>query len=341
MKTAEVRSRPRPCSARARAARHEAPAEAPTSTTRSSTATFPIEGQQELEHASPRALRLRAGATGGSTRPSTRSRTASAPTDIRITTRYSRARLESLFSTHARVRARPLRAAGRPGARADAAGQRGVARDARVAEPRMWENLVGRSLPFWRRFYPRAAGGLPRRSSGRSTLERLLPRGQQVEPSLIRVDADEVTYNLHIILRFELEQEIIDGADRARGRCRGVERADEGVPRRRRAGRRARRAAGRALVGRRASGTSRRTRSATSSPPRSGRRCARRCRIWTSSSRRRVRRPCASGWAERPPPRAEVHAAGDARRVAGAPLDAGPYLRYLKDKVSELAGAAA
>jgi carboxypeptidase Taq len=72
----------------------------------------------------------------------------------------------------------------------------------------MWENMVGRSLPFWRHFYPELQrtfsgplGGVPLEDWYRSV--------NWVEPSLIRVDADEATYNLHIILRFELEQELL------------------------------------------------------------------------------------------------------------------------------------
>jgi carboxypeptidase Taq len=73
----------------------------------------------------------------------------------------------------------------------------------------MWENLVGRSLPFWRFFFPALQRTFPDQLSGVDveTWHRAVNR---VQPSLIRVEADEVTYNLHIILRFELEQEIID-----------------------------------------------------------------------------------------------------------------------------------
>ena len=77
------------------------------------------------------------------------------------------------------------------------------------SQSRLWENLVGRSLPFWRYFYPQPAGTFPAQL-GTST-SRVLPGGQPVYPSLIRVEADEVTYNLHIILRFELESEMLDG----------------------------------------------------------------------------------------------------------------------------------
>ena len=88
----------------------------------------------------------------------------------------------------------------------------------------MWENLVGRSRPFWRCFYPQLQAALPGRIR-RSRAETFYRAINKVEPSLIRVEADEATYNLHIILRFELEQEIFDGDARARGPARGLERA--------------------------------------------------------------------------------------------------------------------
>ena len=79
------------------------------------------------------------------------------------------------------------------------------------SQSRLWENLVGRSLPFWRHFYPRAAGGVSRRSSATSTLDTFYRAINKVDPSLIRTDADEVTYNLHVMLRFDLELALLEG----------------------------------------------------------------------------------------------------------------------------------
>jgi carboxypeptidase Taq len=85
----------------------------------------------------------------------------------------------------------------------------GVSLGVHESQSRTWENLVGRSRPFWRFFYPQLQQTFP---------EQLGPVGEEafyravnkVQPSFIRIDADEVTYNLHIILRFELEQELIE-----------------------------------------------------------------------------------------------------------------------------------
>jgi carboxypeptidase Taq len=73
----------------------------------------------------------------------------------------------------------------------------------------MWENLVGRSRPFWRHFYPGLQQALPAlRDVDEEAFYRAINR---VNPSFIRVDADEVTYGLHIVLRFELEQDVLSG----------------------------------------------------------------------------------------------------------------------------------
>jgi len=71
----------------------------------------------------------------------------------------------------------------------------------------MWENLVGRSEPFWRHFFPRAQELFPTLAD--TDVESFYREVNRVEPSLIRVEADEATYNLHIILRFELEQAML------------------------------------------------------------------------------------------------------------------------------------
>ncbi len=86
----------------------------------------------------------------------------------------------------------------------------GVSLALHESQSRTWENLIGRSSSFWRFFYPRLQEVFPERLG--SVDEEAFYRGvNRVYPSLIRIDADEVTYNLHIILRFELEQELIEG----------------------------------------------------------------------------------------------------------------------------------
>lgn len=78
------------------------------------------------------------------------------------------------------------------------------------SQSRLWENLVGRSLPFWKYFYPRARQAFPE-ALGKVALSDFHLAINHVEPSLNRVQADEVTYNMHILVRFELERALIGG----------------------------------------------------------------------------------------------------------------------------------
>ncbi|HLS89058.1 MAG TPA: carboxypeptidase M32 [Sphingobacteriaceae bacterium] len=78
------------------------------------------------------------------------------------------------------------------------------------SQSRLYENLVGRSRAFWQFFMPKAAAAFPARLEG-VTAEDMYRAVNKVAPSLIRVEADEVTYPLHIMVRFELEQALIQG----------------------------------------------------------------------------------------------------------------------------------
>jgi carboxypeptidase Taq len=86
---------------------------------------------------------------------------------------------------------------------------RGASMSLHESQSRMWENLVGRSRPFWRFFYPTFQSIFP--EFGDVDEDAFYRAVNKVEPSLLRVEADEVTYSLHIILRFELEQELLSG----------------------------------------------------------------------------------------------------------------------------------
>jgi carboxypeptidase Taq len=79
------------------------------------------------------------------------------------------------------------------------------------SQSRMWENLVGRSLPFWKYFYPRLKEIFPTQL-GDVDLMTFYRGINKVQPSLIRVEADEATYNLHIMLRLELEIALMEGS---------------------------------------------------------------------------------------------------------------------------------
>ncbi len=89
--------------------------------------------------------------------------------------------------------------------------QEGTSSGFHESQSRLWENVVGRSLSTWRFFYPRLQETFPEQLAG-VPLDRFHRALNRVAPGVIRVDADEVTYSLHIVLRFELERDMLSGA---------------------------------------------------------------------------------------------------------------------------------
>jgi len=79
------------------------------------------------------------------------------------------------------------------------------------SQSRMFENLIGRSYPFWKHYYPRLQEFFPKQL-GDVDLEVFYKGINKVIPSLIRVEADEATYNLHIMLRLEIEIALMEGS---------------------------------------------------------------------------------------------------------------------------------
>lgn len=78
------------------------------------------------------------------------------------------------------------------------------------SQSRLWENLVGRSRPFWQHYYPRLQSVFSEQLAS-VPLDTFFRAINRVHPGLIRVEADELTYNLHIMLRFELENGLLEG----------------------------------------------------------------------------------------------------------------------------------
>jgi carboxypeptidase Taq len=87
----------------------------------------------------------------------------------------------------------------------------GVSLGVHESQSRLWENLVGRSPAFWRHWLPRLRERFPLTMRD-VELDTFIRAINVVRPTLIRVEADEVTYSLHVILRFELELALIDGS---------------------------------------------------------------------------------------------------------------------------------
>jgi carboxypeptidase Taq len=79
------------------------------------------------------------------------------------------------------------------------------------SQSRLWENLVGRSRPFWEHFWPALQRRCPSQL-GAATLDEFYRAINRVRPSYIRVEADEATYNLHVMLRVEMELAMLAGS---------------------------------------------------------------------------------------------------------------------------------
>ncbi len=86
----------------------------------------------------------------------------------------------------------------------------GVSLGVHESQSRTWENIVGRSKAFWKRFLPDLQRSFPELAE--MSLDEWYRAVNKVQPSFIRVEADEVTYNLHILVRFELECDLLTGA---------------------------------------------------------------------------------------------------------------------------------
>ena len=130
--------------------------------------------------------------------------------DVRITTRYEADNpLATLFSTmHESGHAMYEQGIDLAYERTPLSG--GASLAVHESQSRMWENLVGRSLPFWEHFYPSLKKTFASQLDGVS-LKSFYKAINKVEPSLIRVNADEATYNMHIMLRLELEIGMVEG----------------------------------------------------------------------------------------------------------------------------------
>ena len=129
--------------------------------------------------------------------------------DIRMTTRYKPTNLRSLWAgMHEAGHGLTYQGSEPSLARSPLYGNASLGLG--ESQSRTWENLVGRSLAFWRGRLPELQRLFPQLES--VDLETWYRGINRVAPGLIRVDSDEVTYSLHIILRFELEQELVSGA---------------------------------------------------------------------------------------------------------------------------------
>lgn len=129
--------------------------------------------------------------------------------DIRLTTRFMRYLPSAIFgSLHEAGHGMYEQGTPEKWDRTALAG--GVSLGVHESQSRTWENIVGRSLAFWERFLPDLQISFPALSS--LTPQQFYRMINKVKPSLIRIEADELTYNLHVLVRFEIECDVLTGA---------------------------------------------------------------------------------------------------------------------------------
>lgn len=131
--------------------------------------------------------------------------------DVRVTTRTQRNYVVSCLMGSMHECGHALYDQGYPAQYFRTSLARGASLGVHESQSRLWENLVGRSRAFWDWYYPTFQAAFPAtlRDVSLDNFYRALNR---VQPSFIRVEADEVTYNLHILLRFEMEVALLDGS---------------------------------------------------------------------------------------------------------------------------------
>ncbi|WP_027882124.1 carboxypeptidase M32 [Meiothermus rufus] len=131
------------------------------------------------------------------------------PGDVRLTTRYQEDFFSAGFFSTVHEMGHGLYGQGLPEEHFGTPMGSEISLGIHESQSRTWENLVGRSLGFWRYFWPRAQHYFEALRDVR--LEEFYFAINEVKPSLIRVEADEVTYNLHVLIRFELERALLQG----------------------------------------------------------------------------------------------------------------------------------
>ncbi|HVY62418.1 MAG TPA: carboxypeptidase M32 [Planctomycetota bacterium] len=173
------------------------------------TRSYPVERQKEFGLAVIRDMGfdLEAGRQDVSAHPFCSS---FGPEDVRLTTRYNERDLRGALFGSMHEAGHGLYEQGLAPEHMFTPLGTAVSMGVHESQSRMWENLVGRSRPFWSHYYPKLQATFPEALGGVAQ-DAFYFAVNEVRPSLIRVEADEVTYNLHILLRFELEQELLAG----------------------------------------------------------------------------------------------------------------------------------
>lgn len=133
------------------------------------------------------------------------------PDDVRITTRFDPSFLSTALFSTLHEAGHAMYEQGISGEYARTPLGDGASTGVHESQSRLWENHVGRSRRFWRAFYPTLREHFPGALDG-VDLEAFYRAVNRAAPSPIRVEADELTYDLHVLLRFEIEADLLDGS---------------------------------------------------------------------------------------------------------------------------------
>jgi carboxypeptidase Taq len=137
--------------------------------------------------------------------------TSFAPGDVRITTRVDENDFASLLWSSIHEGGHALYEQGLPESQYGMPLGAPASLSIHESQSRLWENCVGRGLPFWKHFYPRLQSRFPQQLADVS-LQQFYAGMNKVQPSLIRTEADELSYHFHVMIRYELEKALLDGS---------------------------------------------------------------------------------------------------------------------------------
>lgn len=175
--------------------------------------TFPLEEQKRLNTyvAEHMGFNFKAGRMDVSTHPFT---TNFHPKDVRFTTRFAENNLLYSIGSTMHETGHALYEQGMKAEHFGTPLTEAISLGIHESQSRMWENNIGKGRPFWQFLYPKLQKQFPKpfKSLAFEEFYRII---NHVTPSFIRTEADEVTYNLHILLRYELEKDLIEGKIKA------------------------------------------------------------------------------------------------------------------------------
>ncbi|HYD22660.1 MAG TPA: carboxypeptidase M32, partial [Flavipsychrobacter sp.] len=141
--------------------------------------------------------------------------TSFAPTDVRVTTRVDEKNFASLLWSSIHEGGHALYEQGLPEVQYGLPLGAAASLSIHESQSRLWENCVGRSLPFWKYFYPSLQQYFPSQLKDTSA-DSFYKAMNKVEPSLIRTEADEITYHFHVMIRYGIEKSLLEGTVQAK-----------------------------------------------------------------------------------------------------------------------------